>query len=83
HLIVPVFNLSLWEKNNDVLKELIDWIMDEPVYLNFQQNEAALLAPSFFLPNNQEVTLFLDDMASLVGVAKNKFPDLPIASDYI
>lgn len=82
-LIMPVFNLSLWEKNKDILKELIDWMMEEPVYLNFQQNEAELFAPSFFLPNNQEVTLFLDDIASLVGVSKNKCTDSPIASDYI
>ncbi|MEK4442700.1 hypothetical protein [Niallia sp. FSL K6-0077] len=82
-LIVPVFNLSLWEKNKAILTELIDWIMDEPVYLTFQQNEAELFAPSFYLPNHQEVTLFLDDIASLVGVAKNNCIDPPITSDYI
>ena len=62
---------------------LLDWLMEEPVYLQFQQIDVELMSPSFYLPNNYEVTLFFDDMESLVGVAKNNCSASPIASDYL
>ena len=34
-LIIPVFHVSHWEKNRDVLEMLLDWLMEEPVYLQF------------------------------------------------
>ena len=82
-LIIPVFHVSHWEKNRDVLEMLLDWLMEEPVYLQFQQIDVELMSPSFYLPNNYEVTLFFDDMESLVGVAKNNCSASPIASDYL
>ncbi|WP_312096212.1 hypothetical protein [Niallia sp.] len=83
YLSIPVFHASLWEKEKILLEKLIDWIMEEPIHLQFQSIDADLFAPSFFLPNSHEVTLFLDDMESLFGIVNNNYSTVPIASDYI
>ncbi|WP_400242695.1 hypothetical protein AB3U99_16845 [Niallia sp. JL1B1071] len=82
-LIIPVFHVSIWENNRDILEQLIDWLIEEPVYLQFQPIDVEVMFPSFCLPNNHAVTLFLDDLDSIVGVEKNNCSTFPIASDYI
>ncbi len=83
NIIIPVFHVSLWEDTRDVLEQLIDWLMEVPVYLQFQPIDVEITFPSFCLPNNHEVSLFLDDLDSIVGVEKNNDSTSPIASDYI
>lgn len=82
-LIIPVFHVNIWKKNRDVLEQLIEWLLEEPVYLQFQPIDVEVMFPSFYLPNYHEVTLFLDDLNSIVGVEKNNCSTSPIASDYI
>lgn len=82
-LVIPVFHVHLWENNRDILEQLIDWLIEEPVYLQFQPIDVEVMFSSFCLPNSHEVTLFLDDLESIVGVEKNNCSTPPIASDYI
>ncbi|WP_349204624.1 hypothetical protein [Niallia hominis] len=80
-LIIPVFHAILWEENRPLLEKLIAWILDEPLHLQFQPIDTDLLSPSFLLPNQHDVTLFLDDLDSIIGVAQNAKSST--ASDYI
>ncbi|HWJ77054.1 MAG TPA: 7-cyano-7-deazaguanine synthase [Niallia sp.] len=83
-IIIPVFHLSIWEKEKDAVEELFKWVLNKSVPLQFTKIEPTHDQElRLALPTNQNVSLFLDDIESLTGLYYSSISRESYISDYI
>ena len=84
-LIIPVFNIDLWNTLSSDVNKLVTWVASENFNISFVLNDSLFGkfegSNKLHLPSNRAVTLFSGGLDSLTGAFQN-FRD-QIDSDYL